>query len=158
MESVDDKPGQSSETDDDADEAEFARLQRYDTKIEADFQQAVAAIKEAGNAKRGLRYMGAPRAFWLDVYHSVTGHSGVALLVAALIYRRTKVCNARTVKLSGTELADFGIDRAQKLRALLKLQEAGLVRIDREGPGRSTKVTLLWGAGWTGPGGERRSN
>jgi hypothetical protein len=152
---LDDKlhPSREIDEDEDADEAEFARLRRYDVKIEADFQQAVAATKEASKIRRGLRHMGAPRAFWLDVYHSVAGHSAVSLLVALLIYRRTKVCNARTVKLSGAELADFGIDRAQKLRALLKLQEAGLVRVERKGAGRSTKVTLLWEAGRAGRGG-----
>jgi hypothetical protein len=133
-------------SEEEAEEAEFARLQRWDAEIEADFQRAVATTKAAGKAKRGHRLMAAPWAFWVDLCRSLDGYSAAPLVVALLIYRRTIVCKSRSVTLPGADLADLHIDRSQKRRALAKLQTAGLIRVERDGPGRSTKLTLLWQA------------
>jgi hypothetical protein len=124
-------------------------LDQWDAEIEAEFQRVVAASKAVGKAKRGRRFMAAPWAFWVDVCRSIDGYSAAPLVVAMLVSRRTIVCKARTVTLPGAELADLGIDRAQKFRALAKLQKAGLVRIERDRLGRSARVALLWRAGWT---------
>lgn len=121
-------------------------LAEWDAEIEAEFQRVVAASKATGKAKRGRRFMAAPWAFWIDVCRCMDGYSAAPLVVAMLVYRRTIVCKARSVTLPGRELADLGIDRAQKLRALIKLEKAGLVRIERAHPGRSASVTLLWQA------------
>ena len=69
------------------------------------------------------------------------------LVVAELIYRRTYVCNSRTVTLSGAELAEMEITRPQKYKALARLEAAGILRIEKGGAGRTVKVTLLWQAG-----------
>jgi hypothetical protein len=134
-------------SEEDADEAEFAAMQRSDAGLEADFQLAVAATAAAGATRRGLRMMGAPWAFWVDVCSALgrTGRShGTAAVLAVFIYRRTVVCRTRTVKLPGRDLAELGVDRWQRRRALAALVNAGLVRTEREGPGQSTRVTLLW--------------
>ena len=52
-------------SEEEAEEADFARLQRRDAEIEAEFQRLVAATKTAGKAKRGRRLMGAPGRFGL---------------------------------------------------------------------------------------------
>jgi hypothetical protein len=53
------------------------------------------------------------------------------------------VCKNRTVKLPSRELAELGIDRSMKRKALACLQAAGLIRVDIEA-GKSADVTLLW--------------
>ena len=64
-----------------------------------------------------------------------------------LIYRRTCVCGSRTVTLPGVELAELGVDRSMKHKALAQLEAAGLIRVERAGPGRAARVTLLWKPG-----------
>jgi hypothetical protein len=126
-----------------ADEAEFARLQRWDAEIEADYRRTVAATRADGRRKRGLRHVGFPLAFMADVCRLTEGRA--TLVVALLVYRRTHVCNSLTVTLPGVELVEMGIVRSQKLRALKKLAAAKLIRIEKAA-GRSAKVTLLWQA------------
>ena len=128
-----------------AEEADFARLQRWDAEIEAEFQRMVAATKTAGRTKRGRRLVGFPFAFLADVCRLTEGRA--TLVVAELIYRRTYVCNSRTVTLSGAELAEMEITRPQKYKALARLEAAGILRIEKGGAGRTVKVTLLWQAG-----------
>ena len=128
-----------------AEEADFARLQRWDAEIEAEFQRMVAATKTAGRTKRGQRLVGFPFAFLADVCRFTEGRA--TLVVAELIYRRTYVCNSRTVTLSGAELAEMKITRPQKYKALARLEAAGILRIEKGGAGRTVKVTLLWQAG-----------
>jgi hypothetical protein len=132
-------------TEEEAEEAEFALLRR-DADIEADYQRVVAQTKAAGKAKRGGRHVGFPWAFMLDVCRATHRHP-TAALVAILIYRRTIVCKARTVTLPGAELAELGIGRTTKYRALARLEKAGLVRVERGRPGRPLQVTLLWQTG-----------
>src|SRR5262245_11084664 len=92
----------------------------------------------------GRRLMGAPLTFWVDVCRLSEGRA--SLVVAVLIYRRTRVCNSATVTLPGAELAELGITRPQKFKALARLGAAGLVRVEKAA-GRSVRVTLLWRAG-----------
>ena len=86
--------------------------------------------------------MGGPVAFWIDVCQRTEGRT--ALVVAMLIYRRTHVCGSQTVTLPAGELAELGIIRQRKTEALVKLEAAGLIRIERMGRGQSAKVTLTW--------------
>ena len=126
---------------DDARQAEHD-LAAWDAEIEADFQRVVGATKVAGQRKRGRRHVGFPWAFLADVCRSVEGRA--ALAVAIHIYRRTCVCRTQTVTLPAAELAELGIDRPQKSRALAKLEAAGLIRVERGRAGQSNWVTLLW--------------
>jgi hypothetical protein len=116
-------------------------LAEWDRQIEEDFQREVAKMKAAGRAKRDPRLVGAPMAFVADVCQQTEGRA--TLVVALLIYRRTKVCKSQTVTLPGEELAAVGIDRKEKSRAMARLGAAGFVRLEKVG-GRSTRVALLW--------------
>ena len=79
--------------------------------------------------KRERRLVAVPFAFMADVRGKTTGCE--TLIVAMLIYRRMCVCNRRTVKLPGAELAELGINREVKRRALTQLIRAGFIRAKR---------------------------
>ena len=81
-------------------------------------------------------------AFVADVCRQTGGRT--TLVVALLIFRRTKIYKTQTVTVPGEELAAFGIDRVLKFKALARLERAGFVRLDEKTGGRSTRVTLLW--------------
>jgi len=116
-------------------------LAEWDAEIEADFQRAVAAGKAAGRHKRSRRLVACPWAFLVDVCRLTEGRA--ALAVAVYVYRRTYVCTSQTVTLPTAELAELGVDRSLKQKALARLEAAGLIRIENT-KGRSAKVTLLW--------------
>jgi hypothetical protein len=65
------------------------------------------------------------------------------LAVALLIYRQCLLRRSKTVDLSNNLLAELGIGRDTKYRALTLLQEAGAVTIKTRN-GRSVRVTLHW--------------
>jgi len=117
-------------------------LAEWDAEIEADFQRVALASKVAGQRKRGRRHVGFPWAFLADVCRLTEGRT--ALVVAIHIYRRVHVCRSATVTLPAAELAEVGIDRPQKSRALTKLEAAGLIRIEQGRAGQSRRVELLW--------------
>jgi hypothetical protein len=114
----------------------------WDAEIEAEFQRVVAGTKAVGRRKRGQRRVGFPLAFMVDVCRLTERRT--AFIVAALVYRRTVVCNSRTVTLPKIDLAELGINRSMKQRALARLAAAGLVQIEPPTSGRTTRVTLLW--------------
>jgi hypothetical protein len=120
-------------------------LAEWDAEIEADFQRAVAATKADGRKQRGRRLIGCPMAYLIDVCRLTKGRA--ALLVALLVFRRTVVCGSRTVTLPGGELAELGIDRSMKRKALARLKAGGLIRIEQDAPRHTTRATLLWQAG-----------
>jgi hypothetical protein len=113
----------------------------WDAEIEAEFQRVVGATKAAARKKRGRRLIGSPFAFLADVCRLTEGRA--TLVVALLIYRRTRVCGSLTVTLPSTELVELGIDRKLKRKALTRLEAARLIRIEKVGPGQSVRVTLL---------------
>jgi hypothetical protein len=117
-------------------------LDEWDAEIEEDFRRAVAATKAVGQRKRGRRLVAFPLAFLVDVCRLTEGR--ITLVVAELLYRRTHVCRSQTVTLPGGDLAELGIDRRRKHEALVMLEGAGLVRLERLSAGRSAKVTLTW--------------
>ncbi len=87
------------------------------------------------------RLLGAPFEFVAEVCRLTEGRA--ALVVALYIYRRVMICNNRTVTLPSGELAELGLARRDKQRALARLQQAGLVELVRA-KGRTTQVTLIW--------------
>ena len=93
---------------------------------------------------RAKRLIGAPFEFVADVCRLTEGRA--TLVVALCIYRRVQVCDNRTVTLPSSELAELGIVRQYKQRALIKLQRAGLIKVEK-GSGRTTRVTLIWQQG-----------
>jgi hypothetical protein len=117
-------------------------LADWDAEIEAEFRRTVTASKATGKARRGRRHMGAPWAFWTALRAAKLPWSAVAL--AVYIYRRTKVTRNDTVTLPTAELTELGLDRSMKRKAMVRLAAARLIRIDRDTPGRATRVTLLW--------------
>ena len=86
----------------------------WDAEVEAEFQRVVAATKATGRKKRGHRLVGFPFAFLADVCRLTEGRA--TLVVAALIYRRTRVCSSATVTLPRAELTELGIDRSRNAR------------------------------------------
>ncbi len=94
-----------------------------------------------------LRLVAFPWAFLVDVCRLTEGRT--ALVLAEYIYRRTHVCDSQTVTLPGAELAELGIDRPQKHKALAQLARAGFIRIEQTGTGRAVRVTLQWQSGGT---------
>jgi len=64
--------------------------------------------------------------------------------VALCIYRRTCVCRSKTVTLPGADIAELGISRSLKNKALAKLEVAGLIRLEKGAGGQSARVTLTW--------------
>lgn len=128
-------------SEEEAEEAEFARLQQWDTEIEAEFQRTVAATKKAGRAKRDRRLMGAPWAVWVALREAEL--PWLTVVLAIYIYRRTRVTNSTTVTLVSAELNELKIDRYKRSRALRQLATAGVIRVNRVGRGRALRVTLL---------------
>jgi hypothetical protein len=114
----------------------------WDAEIEAEFQRVKAATAKAGKRKRGRRLIGCPWAFMVDVCQRTEGRA--ALVVALCIYRRTHVCGSQTVTLPAEELAELGVTRRTKNRALDELQQVGLIKTEKVAAGQSTKVTLTW--------------
>jgi len=100
------------------------------------------AKAEAAKAKHRWSHIGCPWGYLADVCRLPEGRAMV--VVAIYIYRRTVVCKSRTVTLPGAKLAELGVDRAQKSRALAQLARVSIIRIEDNTAGRTAKVTLLW--------------
>lgn len=90
---------------------------------------------------RAKRLMGAPLEFVADVCRLTEGRA--TLVVALYIYRRAHICGGRTVTLPSGELAELGIVRQDKQRALIRLQRAGLIQVENA-RGRTARVILIW--------------
>ena len=90
---------------------------------------------------RAKRLIGAPLEFVAEVCRLTAGRA--TLVVALYTYRRVQICDNRTVTLPSSELAELGIVRQYKQTALIKLQRAGLIKVEN-GSGRTARVTLIW--------------
>ena len=90
---------------------------------------------------RTKRLMGAPLEFWADVCRLTGGRT--TLVVAMSVYRRVQVCSSQTVTLPSGELAELGITRQKKQKALIDLELVGLVRVENVN-GRTARITLKW--------------
>jgi hypothetical protein len=91
--------------------------------------------------RRAKRLIGAPLEFVSEVCRLTEGRA--TLVVALYIYRRVQICDNRTVTLPSGELAELGIVRQNKQRALIKLQRARLITVGN-GSGRTSRVSLIW--------------
>ena len=65
------------------------------------------------------------------------------LAVAMVIYRQCLIRRTKVIDLSNAMLAELGVSRWTKYRALTQLREAGAITIEAEN-GHSTRVTLHW--------------
>jgi hypothetical protein len=119
-----------------------AELAEWDAEIEADVEKAEAATKQSGRRKRARRHIGCPWEFYADVCRLTRGRT--ALTVALYVYRQTQVRRHRTVTLSGVELVELGVHLGRKWTTLRNLEDVGIVRLRRAGPGQRMEVTLLW--------------
>jgi hypothetical protein len=70
------------------------------------------------------------------------GDAPMAVLVE-LAYLAFKT-HRNQILLANATLQKVGVSRLAKLRALRRLESAGLIAVDRRGKGRSPLVTLLW--------------
>lgn len=70
---------------------------------------------------------------------------GQALAVLLLVHHRAKLTREDMVRLPSGLLAEFGIDKDGKARALRRLEAAGLVRVERA-TGRAARIRLVPGA------------
>ena len=100
-------------------------------------------LQERATASRRTRnfdkHVGAPLNFVSDVCRLTEGRA--TLVVALLVYRRTRINGSKTVKLPTSDLAGTEIDRRRKREALIRLERAGLIRV-RNSRGRSAAITL----------------
>ena len=80
---------------------------------------------------------------WLEkVLPHIQGASQLA--VALLLYRRWVICGRRAVfNFPNSDLNRLGIHRTVKYRALTRLQEAGLITVDKA-HGQAVKVMPRW--------------
>jgi hypothetical protein len=89
----------------------------------------------------GNRFVGCP--FWYFKLAASIMHSAHELAVALYVYRLRIVHRNRTVTLSNERLlAELGINRSAKYRALRKLTAAKVIRVKRSS-GRATVVTFI---------------
>jgi hypothetical protein len=65
------------------------------------------------------------------------------LMVLLILYRRCLMNRTRTVTLTNSELARFGITRQTKYRLLARLQSEGVATVEAAN-GKAVQVTLLW--------------
>jgi hypothetical protein len=102
------------------------------------------ASKKHGRRLRTDRHIGAPVPFITEVCLLTEGRS--ALVVALCIFRRVCVCDSWTVTLPNDELASLGVNRRRKQEALVKLQDADLIKV-KNATGHTARITLLWRPG-----------
>ena len=93
----------------------------------------------AGRKRRRTRFLKGP--IPLANLHSAAQLPGRALHLYLAIRHRCDLHLTQTVKLSGSYLKPWGLDRHAKRRALLALELAGLISVDRH-QGRTVRVTL----------------
>lgn len=79
---------------------------------------------------------------WLCAASKACGRGSGFKVAIALWYLSGLNRQARTVKLSGSVLREFGIERHAGYRGLGALEAAGLVIVERH-PGRSPLVTII---------------
>ena len=77
----------------------------------------------------------------LPLLQEVAQLPGKALALYLAIRHRADLCGSPEVTLPTNYLADWGIDKYSKHRALTALERVGLVRTERC-PGHTTRVTL----------------
>ena len=79
------------------------------------------------NSHHDDRHIGCPLAWFRQVFPVVRGKNELA--VALWLYRLRSIRRSQTITVSNGPLAELGIDRFAKYRALRRLAKAGLIRI-----------------------------
>ena len=98
------------------------------------------AVTQAVPVQRGPGHIGCPLSWYKKAYAASRGKND--LTVALFLYRWHSVRKSRTLPTPNAELAELGVDRAAKWRALARLEKAGLVKIRRRGF-HALEVTLV---------------
>ena len=99
--------------------------------------------EKAPRHKSGERFLRGPIPMaWLLRASKIAGRGKGLHVAIALWYLSGLNRQASTVKLSGTVLREFGVDRHAGYRGLEKLEKAGLVSVIRH-RGRSPLVSIL---------------
>jgi hypothetical protein len=95
---------------------------------------------EAVPVKKGARHIGCPLSWFNLVFPIVRGKNELA--VALFLYRLRAVNRSRTVSVTnGGLLAELKIDRFAKYRAIKRLEDAGIVAVDRRNK-KALKITF----------------
>jgi len=98
---------------------------------------------KAPKHKPGQRFLRGPIPWSWVCTASVASGQGSGLKVAMAIWHLVGLNRGKAaIRLSGARLRELGVDRHAGYRGLSSLEEAGLVRVDRQ-PGRNPLVTVL---------------
>lgn len=76
---------------------------------------------------------------WIETAASLPGKS---LHIGLAVWRLAQTLKTSTIKLTNKEVAGLGVDRNAKTRALKKLHQAGLIRLEQR-TGKHPIVTLV---------------
>jgi len=90
-----------------------------------DDARTAGSQRKAANSRDG--HIGCPLSWFRLVFPVVRGKNELA--VALWLYRLRSIRRSRTITVSNGPLAELGIDRFAKYRALRRLAKAGLIRI-----------------------------
>jgi hypothetical protein len=64
--------------------------------------------------------------------------------VLVWLRHRARLTSKPSVAVTNVTMAEYGISRYAKARALCQLEAAGLITVERKGPKKTPVVTLLW--------------
>jgi hypothetical protein len=103
--------------------------------------ETVEASAAAPGGDTADRHIGCPLSWFKLVFSVVRGKNELA--VALLLYRQRSIRRSKTIAVSNLGLlAELGVDRFAKYRALRRLADAGLVVVKQNGK-QVPEVTLL---------------
>ena len=91
--------------------------------------------------RRSSRFLKGP--ITLELLHRAAQLPGKALAVYLAVRHRADLQCSLTATLPAVYLAEWGVDRYTRRRAIAVLEDAGLIRIADRRPGRSTVVALV---------------
>ena len=107
------------------------------------FVETETHLRKNASKKRVWNFFGMPE-YWVSGASCLPGKSWH---VACAIWVSAKMSKKSSIKLSPSLLARFSVDRYSGYRALRKLEEAGLVVVDRH-RGRAPQVTIVLPDRW----------
>lgn len=116
--------------------SEFASLNNSD--IHATILETPASKRRA--ARRSQEFIKTPLC-WVDQLAKTTHHRATVFVALELLHSAWKNLG-KPVVLSNTRMGEWGITRSEKQRALVELEAAGLITVDRSNC-RAPRVTLL---------------
>ena len=116
-------------------------LQNDDPFEDPLWKEAEKAARATPRRRRSKTFIGCPL-WWLRWVLPLTRSEG-QLAAALWVYRLRVVQRSKTVSISNQSLEEaLGISRFAKYRVLAKLEDAGVLTVERR-DGRAIKVTLL---------------